>query len=159
MVGTMEPMVNARLSIEGHLLDEQTLTKVFSIFDQHQIKFQVKRFRIGEAANETSLIELILSAIDQDVLDHALQLCEPYGARFTTEDAKLAIAEQDGVLPEGFYSTTNRSPCLTRCMGQVAARVAPDSSSKIRIPQSISRFSTWVHSPSTRTSVVKLVVE
>ncbi|MBX7132919.1 MAG: TIGR00300 family protein [Fimbriimonadaceae bacterium] len=100
-------MVNARLSIEGHLLDEQTLTKVFSIFDQHQIKFQVKRFRIGEAANETSLIELILSAIDQDVLDHALQLCEPYGARFTMEDAKLAIAEQDGVLPEDFYSTTN----------------------------------------------------
>lgn len=100
-------MVNARLSIEGHLLDEQTLTKVFSIFDQHQIKFQVKRFRIGEAANETSLIELILSAIDQDVLDHALQLCEPYGARFTMEDAKLAKAEQDGVLPEDFYSTTN----------------------------------------------------
>lgn len=102
-------MVTERLSIEGHLLDEHTLARVLTIFDEHRVKFQIKRFRIGEAANETSLIELILQSEDADALHRALAACEPFGARFATEDARLAVADLDGVLPEDFYSTTNFS--------------------------------------------------
>lgn len=100
-------MVTERLSLEGHLLDENTLARVLAIFDRHGVTFQLKRFRVGEAAHETSLVELILQAEMQSALDSALDEAAELGARFADEDARLAIADIAGVLPEDFYSTTN----------------------------------------------------
>ncbi|HVL39137.1 MAG TPA: TIGR00300 family protein, partial [Fimbriimonadaceae bacterium] len=40
-------------------------------------------------------------------MDQALEACRPFGVATSEEDATLAEADQDGVLPEDFYSTTN----------------------------------------------------
>ncbi|HRF60789.1 MAG TPA: TIGR00300 family protein [Fimbriimonadaceae bacterium] len=100
-------MITERISIEGHLIDEQTLNKVFSTLDAHGVRFQVKKFRIGENSTDPSLIELILQASNAHDLGQALSACRPFGAEFSIENAEIAEADVDGVLPEGFYSTTN----------------------------------------------------
>lgn len=100
-------MITERISLEGHLIDDQTLNKVFATLDSHGIRFQVKKFRIGENSADPSLIELILQAPSPDALAQALGECKPFGAEFSFANAETAEADQDGVLPEGFYSTTN----------------------------------------------------
>lgn len=100
-------MVAERLSLEGHLLDENTLTHALALLDGHGVRFQIKRFRIGENAHDPSLIELHLWADSEAVLQEALAALRPMGAEFSEEDATLVEADVAGVLPEDFYSTTN----------------------------------------------------
>lgn len=100
-------MVTQRLSLSGDLLDEGTLTKVLDILNSHRIMFRMRRFRVGEFSNEPSIVELTLNAPDLVTLRQAMEECAPYGALYAFEEAKLAEADMDGVLPEGFYSTTN----------------------------------------------------
>lgn len=95
------------ISLEGHLLDEQTLAKVFAVLDEHGVSFQVHRFRIGEHVTDTSLIELELRGDDGDRFEAALDVCEKFGLTRDEGDARLTEADMDGVLPEEFYSTTN----------------------------------------------------
>ncbi len=100
-------MVNDTLTISGHLLDENTLAKVLTTLDTHGVRFEVRRFRVGQNATSPSFVDLRLSAADWETLKRALDACAPLGVTAPFEDAALATAESDGVFPEGFYSTTN----------------------------------------------------
>ncbi len=100
-------MVTERLSIEGHLLDDHTLSKVLDNLNERGIRFHVRKFRVGEFTGHPSLIELQLTAPDEAMMREALEACHPFGAEFDRADAELVEADLDGVLPEGFYSTTN----------------------------------------------------
>jgi lysine-ketoglutarate reductase/saccharopine dehydrogenase-like protein (TIGR00300 family) len=100
-------MVIERLSIEGDLLDKQVLTRVMDTLNSHGIRFQIRRFRIGEYSEQPSLIELVLKAHDELAMRAALDACRDHGATIDSSDANLAIADMGGVLPENFYSTTN----------------------------------------------------
>jgi lysine-ketoglutarate reductase/saccharopine dehydrogenase-like protein (TIGR00300 family) len=102
-------MVTERLSLEGHLLDKNTLTQVLDILNAHGVNFRIRRFRVGELASQTSLIELFLRAADRATMQAALKACQAHGATFDATEVTLAEADMDGVLPEGFYSTTNFS--------------------------------------------------
>lgn len=125
-------MVTERLSIEGHLLDENTLGKVLSLLDGHRVQFRIRRFVVGEATNEPSLIELDLTAPDDAILREALDALKPYGAEFAVEDVRLAEADRAGVLPEGFYSTTNFST-LVRLDGQWVPVESPEMDVGVRV--------------------------
>ena len=100
-------MVTERLSLSGDLLDSNTLGKVLDVLNRHAVGFQIRRFKIGEYSSEPSLIELFLSAVDLKTMREALSECQEHGATFNLEEVELAEADMDGVLPEGFYSTTN----------------------------------------------------
>ncbi len=100
-------MVTERISLEGHLLDENTLAKLLTVLDGHGVAFEIKRFRVGENASLPSLIELVVNAPTQDSMNLALEDCERFGALFSFDEVELATADMDGVLPEEFYSTTN----------------------------------------------------
>ena len=100
-------MVTERLSLSGDLLDSNSLSKVLDLLNLHGIGFQIRKFRVGEYSSEPSLIELFLSAPDLKSMREALKACEIYGAIFNLDEVELAEADLDGVLPEGFYSTTN----------------------------------------------------
>lgn len=100
-------MVTEKLSLEGHLLDENTLHRLFAVLDVYRVSFVVRRFRVGEFQDSPSLIELDLSAPDEEALSAALRECQAFGGEFVLRDVDLVEADQDGVLPEDFYSTTN----------------------------------------------------
>lgn len=100
-------MVTERVSLLGHLIDENSLGRVFAIFDRHGVEFRVRRFRIGEKAESPSLIELTLRAPTSQALDAALRECEPYSEEFTLDPVQTETVDVPGVWPEGFYSTTN----------------------------------------------------
>ena len=100
-------MVTERLSLSGDLLDSNSLAKVLDLLNHFGIGFQIRKFRVGEYSSEPSLIELFLTAPDLQTMRTALKACEEHGATFNLDEVVLAEADMDGVLPDGFYSTTN----------------------------------------------------
>jgi lysine-ketoglutarate reductase/saccharopine dehydrogenase-like protein (TIGR00300 family) len=96
-----------RLTLEGHLFDENMLAKVFSTLDRYGVAFRVRRFKVGEASHDPSLMELLITADNPVSLHEAIEACRPFGANVDDLDATLIEADMDGVLPEDFYSTTN----------------------------------------------------
>lgn len=102
-------MVTEHLTLQGHLLDSKSLTQVLDILNEHGVAFQIKRFVVGDFADQTSLIDLALSAPSIEVMRAALTAAEPFGATYSLSEAQVAVADMDGVLPEDFYSTTNFS--------------------------------------------------
>jgi lysine-ketoglutarate reductase/saccharopine dehydrogenase-like protein (TIGR00300 family) len=100
-------MVTEHLTLEGHLLDSQTLSQVLEIFDSHKVSFRIKRFSVGEFADSPSFTDLQLSAPTLEMIRAALTAVEPFGATYSLTEAQIAEADMDGVLPEGFHSTTN----------------------------------------------------
>jgi lysine-ketoglutarate reductase/saccharopine dehydrogenase-like protein (TIGR00300 family) len=100
-------MVTERVSLSGDLLDKQTLSKVLDILNLHGVSFRIRRFLIGEFTNEPTLIDIFLKAPDLPTMRKALEACAEHGASFNIDSIQLVEADMDGVLPEGFYSTTN----------------------------------------------------
>ncbi|HEY0866331.1 MAG TPA: hypothetical protein VGE01_03075, partial [Fimbriimonas sp.] len=100
-------MVTEKLTLAGDLLDKNLLGKVLDLLNQHGVGFRIRRFRVGEFANEPSLIELFLKAPDLRTMNEALRACAEHGADFNLNDVAIALADRQGVLPEGFCSTTN----------------------------------------------------
>lgn len=100
-------MVTERLTLVGDLLDRKLLSQVLDVLNFHGVEFRTKKFRIGELATQPSLIELTLRAHDMDIMRTALDACRLLGADFNLDNARLAMADMDGVLPEDFHSTTN----------------------------------------------------
>jgi lysine-ketoglutarate reductase/saccharopine dehydrogenase-like protein (TIGR00300 family) len=100
-------VVTEKLSLSGDLLDRNLLGKVLDILNQHGVGFRIRRFRVGEFSNEPSLIELSLRAENLVTMRQALQACAEHGADFNLNDIETVVADMDGVLPEGFHSTTN----------------------------------------------------
>ncbi len=68
---------------------------------------RLRRFRVGERANDQSLAELVIQADDRATLLAACRRAGRLGATFDETEATLATADVDGVLPENFHSTTN----------------------------------------------------
>src|SRR5207302_1349691 len=63
---------------------------------------------IGRTNTDPSRARIEISAEDEAVLATLLSQLQLHGAnRVEAEDASLVACEVDGVLPEGFYSTTN----------------------------------------------------
>lgn len=100
-------MVTEIHSIQGRLLDENTLGKALATFDRHGVRFEVRRFTVGENAVAPMIVELRLSAESHEALHGALRDCGLFATEPETEDATFEAAEVAGVLPERFYSSTN----------------------------------------------------
>lgn len=95
------------MSLEGHLLDQNTLRELLDLLEAHGVEFRVKKFRIAQQGSQPSLVELHLKAKSADAMREALLAAERFGAVFSREPVTLVEADMDGVLPEDFYSTTN----------------------------------------------------
>lgn len=100
-------MVTERLSLAGDLLDQNTLSRVLDVLNDHGVRFHMRRFRVGEFQHEPSIVDLLLEAPDLETMRVALRAAEALGAEFSLDEVTLAEADLDGVLPDNFYSTTN----------------------------------------------------
>ena len=93
---------------EGHLIDSQILNLVFDTVVRRNASFDVLKFAIGKSNDEPSRISMRISASSEQALGEVLEELVSLGCRLSDQqDALLREAEQDGCVPDDFYSTTN----------------------------------------------------
>jgi lysine-ketoglutarate reductase/saccharopine dehydrogenase-like protein (TIGR00300 family) len=97
-----------RVEVEGHIIDSLILAKVLDLVVAAGADYDLVDVHIGRTQADTSRAVLDITAADEDELDLLLESLQVHGVnRTSTRDAVLVGCTDDGVLPEGFYSTTN----------------------------------------------------
>jgi len=100
-------VLREHLTLHGDLLDQRHLSHVLDELDALGVVTRVRRFRVGERATDPSIAELTIEADTRQELVAACLRAGELGATYDRSEATLAVADVDGVLPEGFHSTTN----------------------------------------------------
>lgn len=101
-------MVSEIVEIEGHIIDSLILAKVMDKILAAGADYRVIEVEIGRTNIDTSKARLEVMADNPDALLSLLDELQVHGAnRLDSVDADFVVAERDGVLPAGFYSTTN----------------------------------------------------
>ncbi len=96
------------IELKGHIIDNRILPKVFDTILELDGDYNVVEFNIGKRKTDVSYAKLQVIGKNQEHLDSILEELQNIGAEIPEiEDIELKEAEKDGVLPEGFYSTTN----------------------------------------------------
>jgi lysine-ketoglutarate reductase/saccharopine dehydrogenase-like protein (TIGR00300 family) len=100
-------MTSERLTLHGDLLDRQHLAAVLDELDALGVTTRLRRFRVGEHSTDPSLAELTIQADDHGLLVAACRRAAELGATYDDTEVELETTDRDGVLPDGFHSTTN----------------------------------------------------
>jgi lysine-ketoglutarate reductase/saccharopine dehydrogenase-like protein (TIGR00300 family) len=97
-----------RVEVEGHIIDSLILAKVLDLIVAAGADYRVVDVAIGRTQSDASRAVLDVTAADASGLDALLEELQVHGVnRADVGDAVLVACDQDGVLPEGFHSTTN----------------------------------------------------
>ena len=100
--------VTAVVEVEGHIIDSLILPKILDVIVDSGADYRLVDFEVGRSHVDASHARIELRAKSQEDLDALLVALHPHGAHPVEEpDAVLEPAPADGVLPDGFYSTTN----------------------------------------------------
>jgi lysine-ketoglutarate reductase/saccharopine dehydrogenase-like protein (TIGR00300 family) len=95
------------IEVSGHIVDSLILAKILDTILDAGCDYSITEFQVGKTSLDASVARLEVSGPD-DVLAHLLDQLQLHGAnRVDVGDARLVPAGRDGVLPAGFYSTTN----------------------------------------------------
>ncbi|HZU66043.1 MAG TPA: TIGR00300 family protein [Ktedonobacteraceae bacterium] len=106
------------IELHGHIIDSWTLPRAWDVIMDRGGNFVVEEMRVGTSKTEPSYARLKVEAPDDETLELILSELQQFGATLLHgDDALTAIVEQNGVLPAGFYSTTNL-PTQVRLNGQ-----------------------------------------
>jgi lysine-ketoglutarate reductase/saccharopine dehydrogenase-like protein (TIGR00300 family) len=101
-------MATEVVEVEGHIIDSLILAKVLDTIVDAGAEYRMVDVEIGRASTDTSRARIEIEADDEDLLGTLLTELQLHGANKVEDaDATLEPCEHDGVLPEGFYSTTN----------------------------------------------------
>src|SRR2546421_633384 len=127
-LGTLSPMAPATetVEIEGHIIDSLILAKVMDLVLAAGADYEVQSVHIGKTNRDMSRARIQISASSDEVLAPLLSQLQAQGAnRVVQGDAELVTADTDGVLPAGFYATTNL-PTWVRVDGRWIGVVNPE---------------------------------
>ncbi len=106
------------IELRGHIIDSWTLPRAWDVIMDRGGNFVVEEMRVGIRKTEPSYARLKVEAPDDETLELILSELQQFGATLLHgDDALTAFVEQNGVLPAGFYSTTNL-PTQVRLNGQ-----------------------------------------
>lgn len=106
------------IELSGHIIDSWTLPRAWDVIMDRGGNFVVEEMRVGTSKTEPSYARLKVQAPDDETLELILSELQQFGAVLLHgNDALTVIVEQNGVLPAGFYSTTNL-PTQVRLNGQ-----------------------------------------
>jgi len=95
------------IEVTGHIVDSLLLAKILDTILEAGCDYEIAEVRIGKTSLDPSSARIAVTG-DDDVLGPLLDELQVHGANRTAQvDATLVAADQDGVLPAGFYSTTN----------------------------------------------------
>jgi lysine-ketoglutarate reductase/saccharopine dehydrogenase-like protein (TIGR00300 family) len=114
------------VEIEGHIIDSLILAKVMDLVLAAGADYEVQSVHIGKTNRDVSRARIQISAPSDEVLGPLLSQLQAQGAnRVVQGDAELVTADTDGVLPAGFYATTNL-PTWVRVDGRWIGVVNPE---------------------------------
>src|SRR5207247_139314 len=96
------------VELSGHIIDSLTLAKVLDVILDAGADYRMVDVEIGKTNVDPSRARLEVTASDEVSLQALLEALQVHGANpVVRADAALVAADTDGVLPAGFYSTTN----------------------------------------------------
>jgi lysine-ketoglutarate reductase/saccharopine dehydrogenase-like protein (TIGR00300 family) len=96
------------VEVEGHIIDSLILAKVLDVILDAGADYRMLDVEIGRTNLDPSRARLEVTAVDDETLAALVAQLQIHGAnRVAQTDAATEAAERDGVLPEGFYATTN----------------------------------------------------
>ena len=111
-------MATEVVEVEGHIIDSLILAKLMDVILAAGADYRVLEVNIGRTNRDLSRARLEVEAPDEDLLASLLVELQAHGAnRVNPTDAELVVSDRDGVLPAGFYSTTNL-PTAVRVAGR-----------------------------------------
>ncbi|MDO8880485.1 MAG: TIGR00300 family protein [Coriobacteriia bacterium] len=94
--------------ITGHLIDSGIMSRIMDDIVALDGGFETLSFEVGRTNEDASSALLRISGSDEGHLDHILAVIGQHGAEpVDASDARTVPAPADGVLPKGFYATTN----------------------------------------------------
>ncbi|MDQ1395581.1 MAG: hypothetical protein QOG64_840 [Acidimicrobiaceae bacterium] len=106
-------MATEIVSVEGHIIDSLILAKIMDVILAAGADYTMLEVDIGKTNTDASRARLEVRADDEDALASLLVELQIHGAnRIGTTDAEIVAADRDGVLPAGFYATTNLPTCV-----------------------------------------------
>jgi lysine-ketoglutarate reductase/saccharopine dehydrogenase-like protein (TIGR00300 family) len=96
------------IEAHGHLIDSGLLSAIFDKIIEHRAAYEILKFDIGRTNDDSSSLEMRITAPDQAVLEDLLQQLTGFGCHPVRErDVLVKPAEKDRCVPDDFYSTTN----------------------------------------------------
>jgi lysine-ketoglutarate reductase/saccharopine dehydrogenase-like protein (TIGR00300 family) len=96
------------VEITGHLMDSGILSRVLDDIREYSGDWVITKIDVGREASDTSTAFIKVTANSDDEMQRLLMRVQTRGANLVDPgEASVAPAEQDGVFPDGFYSTTN----------------------------------------------------
>ncbi|WP_445255875.1 ornithine cyclodeaminase [Nocardioides aurantiacus] len=96
------------VEITGHLIDSGALSRVLNDVAEYGGDYVVLQFDIGHGTGDPSYARIEVSAGDEGTLQRILMRLQTHGVnQVEPGEAEVVAAEQDGVFPDGFYSSTN----------------------------------------------------
>lgn len=100
--------VREMVEMDGHLVDSLLLAKVLDLILTAGAEYRTVEFRLGTTNAEMSHARIEVRAADSSALATLLSDLHVHGVnRVDPGTVQLVACDQDGVLPAGFYSTTN----------------------------------------------------
>jgi lysine-ketoglutarate reductase/saccharopine dehydrogenase-like protein (TIGR00300 family) len=104
----MTEVVSERVEVRGHIIDSLILAKILDVILDAGADYRIVDFEIGRTSTDASRAVLEVRTDDEEALGRLLDELLVHGAnRLNQADAQVVTADRDGVLPVGFYSTTN----------------------------------------------------
>ena len=100
-------MATETIDVTGHIVDSLLLAKILDTILEAGCDYEIAEVSIGKTSLDPSSARIAVTG-DDDVLGPLLDELQVHGANRTEQhDAAIEVADRDGVLPAGFYSTTN----------------------------------------------------
>jgi lysine-ketoglutarate reductase/saccharopine dehydrogenase-like protein (TIGR00300 family) len=94
--------------LDGHLLDSLVLAKVLDDIVEAGASYEILQLDVGTTSLDQSHVRIEVSCRGEVALAALLERLQVHGANLDDDaNAEVGEVDQDGVLPEGFYSTTN----------------------------------------------------
>lgn len=96
------------VAVTGHLMDSGILSRILDDIRDYGADYVIDTFDVGHEAHDPSSARITVEAEDDASLQRLLMRLQTRGVnQVDAGDAATAEAVMDGVLPDGFYSTTN----------------------------------------------------
>ena len=96
------------LEIRAHVIDSLLFPRVLDQVLEAKANYEILAFEVGRTPTDPSYARLLVKADSEPALEALVQSLIGLGMqREQPGEANLVPVEQDGVLPEGFYSSTN----------------------------------------------------
>ena len=114
------------VEITGHLMDSGILSRVLDDIREYGGDYVIDHFTVGHDRDDTSRATILVTTDDDEDLQRLLMRLQTHGVnQVDPGEATTSQADQDGVFPDGFYSTTNL-PTKVRLSGHWYDVVNPE---------------------------------